>query len=121
MYESIRKQLHKYAIENKNKRFTIVAALVKNNKVLHYAVNNYNGCCYTSRIAGHIYDHAETKLLNNLPVNTDNCKVFTYGISPNGYLLENTTPCKKCMTILKKRGYNKIISLQKHELTNVLD
>lgn len=120
MYESIKRQLHKSAIENKNDRFTIVAAVVKNRKILHYAVNNYSGCCYTSRIAGHIYDHAETKLLNSLPRNEDSkVQIFTYGLSPNGYLLENTKPCSKCMKVLKERGYNKIVSLQKHELKNV--
>lgn len=84
-------------------------------KQLKYAINRYDECCKTSRYAGHYFDHAETKLLNNYIPKT----MYIVGITQGMKLLENTIPCKKCMKAIQEKGVKKVVCFSNGKLINI--
>jgi deoxycytidylate deaminase len=76
-------------------------------KQLKYAINSYNSCCITSRNVGHYFDHAETKLIQQLSYVPKTMYIF--GITQGKKEILTTIPCNKCMKLLKTKGIKRIV------------
>lgn len=86
-------------------------------KQLQYAVNSYSCCCSTSKKAGHYYDHAETKLLQQLQQIPKT--IYVYGITQGKRVMQNTMPCKKCTMRLQTVGVKRVICLYQNYITTI--
>lgn len=116
----IAKQIMNILLKHRHKGYKVrhtVIAYTYTGKQLQYAINSYSCCCSTSKKAGHYYDHAETKLLQQLQHVPK--VIYVYGITQGGKVMQNTLPCNKCMQHLQNAGVKRVICLYQNYVTTI--
>jgi len=102
----IRSLLLKHRHSGSKTRHTIIAYTFNGNQI-EYAINSYSSCCMASRNAGHYFDHAETKLIQQLSFVPKT--IYIEGITQSSKSMSTTLPCDKCMKFLKLKGVKRIV------------